>query len=216
MDDHKQRAAKSSLAEEKRAELAARLTDSIALARLAPGQRISVQSLALHLRSKVEEVKAVLPTVAQSKLMTFTDTDVIVAELDRDMLVSRLDDREMLEKQIAAAAAMKAASDHKAALESAVVSLKRAALVGDIEGYMNADRALERVIGQTSQLEAEFEKLVQIKREFRRAWCAHNRLRDLNVPAAMRESLTKSIINGDSDGAVLAVDTFVKYLRTCL
>jgi DNA-binding GntR family transcriptional regulator len=221
MGDNSIQAAKDSYAEQRRAELSARMLESIGLARLAPGQRISLDSLALHLRAKTEDIKAILPSIAETGLLSVhlsaaQQTDVVIAELDRTALLARLEEREMLETEIAAAAAINATADQRTALQSTALLLKRSALVGDMEGYMTADRALEKIIGHSSQRADSFEKLVQIKREFRRAWCAHNRLRDLNIPAAMRETLTKAIVDGHPDAAILAVKNFMKYIRTCL
>ena len=57
------------------------------------------------------------------------------------------------------------------------------------------------------------ERLIAIKREFRRAWFAYNRLRDLNVPLGMRSRLVEAIIAHDPDAAANAVTVFIDYLK---
>jgi DNA-binding GntR family transcriptional regulator len=202
----------SNPAPDKCVELSAKLADAIELARLLPGQRISKANLALYLRAKPTDLEAVLPAFIAVSLLSLEGEDLVVAPLDRTKLMLQMHRREPLEKAIAEAAATKASAAQKGKIASAVVLLKRSALVGDMEGYMNADRALERLIGEAAALPDDFEKLVQIKREFRRAWCAHNRLRDLNIPANLREKLTQAIGKGDAAAAGEAVHRFLQYL----
>jgi DNA-binding GntR family transcriptional regulator len=89
-------------------------------------------------------------------------------------------------------------------------------VIGDIDGYMLADRQLEVILGIASKLPDESERLKQIKREFRRAWLACNRLRDLGEAAELRHALVESIAARDSEQATKAVAKFIEYLRRSL
>jgi DNA-binding GntR family transcriptional regulator len=213
MNNASERIASGSLTSERVVELSQRLTDSIDMARLMPGQQISMANLALHLRSSPTEVEAVLPEFVRKGLLSLACDSVVITPLDRTKLMQQMDMRAPLEKAIAQAAAAKATDAQKNKISGAVVLMKRSAMVGDMEGYMNADRALERLIGDAAAMPESFEQLVQIKREFRRAWCAHNRLRDLNIPAELRQSLAAAIAKSNAQEAVDAVENFLEYLR---
>ncbi len=213
MSNVNEQTASGSVAAERRVDLSARLSDSIDLARLMPGQRISKARLAFQLRARLDDVEAVLPAFVGTGLVSIDGDDVLVADLDRSRLMLRMEEREPLETALAHAAASKATASQRQVISGAVLLLKRSAMVGDMEGYMRADRALERLIGEAADLPDSFEKLVQIKREFRRAWCAHNRLRDLNIPAGLRQRLAEAIAAGDAKVAVEAVNQFLNYLR---
>jgi DNA-binding FadR family transcriptional regulator len=213
MNDMNERAASANLVAERQLELSVRLADLIGLARLMPGHRTSKSKLALHLRARAEDIEAILPAFVEKALLMLDGDDIVVAAVDRASLMHQMEKREPLEKAIAHAAAVKATASQRETIAGAVTLMKRSAMVGDMEGYMNADRVLEKLIGEVAALPESFEKLVAIKRDFRRAWCAHNRLRDLNVPAELRQNLAEAITKGDAQAAVDAVHYFLEYLR---
>ena len=53
--------------------------------------------------------------------------------------------------------------------------MSRCALLGDIEGFMEAGRRLDRLFFAAAGMEEEGAEITAIKVEFRRAWCARNR-----------------------------------------
>jgi DNA-binding GntR family transcriptional regulator len=194
-------------------DLAERLANDIACAILAPERRLTMPQLAKHLRTTQEHAEAIVPTFVSSGLLSMEADSVRIAPIDRDAIMPRLEERLPLEQSIARAAALQATVEDHVRMRHAVEMMKRCAQVGDIEGYMAADRALERLIGTASGLPNEVEKLIAIKREFRRAWFAYNRLRDLNVPLAMRSRLVDAILAKDPVSAANAVEVFIDYLR---
>jgi DNA-binding GntR family transcriptional regulator len=194
------------------ADLRARLADDIDLARLAPGQTVTFQQLAKRLRSHVDDVRAVAEDFARTGLLTLQGNACIIAPIRREHLLPQLDRRLMLEQQVAEAAARNGASADRTAIMELARSIKRSAMVGDLDGYMAADRRLERAIAAAADLPDVAEQLFALKREFRRAWCAHNRLRDLNLPAGLRQALVDAILAGEPEEAKAAVKHFIEYL----
>ncbi len=190
-----------------------RLADDIDLARFAPGQVLRLEQLAKSLRIRLEDIPHIVSPVLKAGLLTMHGNDFVVAPIDRGILIQGLDQRLVLEQHIAASAAGKAAGIDRATISDPAHLLKRSALVGDIDGYMAADRRLEKAIAKTAELPMEAEQLFVLKREFRRAWCAYNRLRDLNRPAALRQALVDAILAGDPVAARTAVKHFIDYLR---
>jgi DNA-binding GntR family transcriptional regulator len=195
------------------AELCHRLFDDIDLARLAPGRTYAFQDTARRLRAEPKEVDAAVRIVAKGGLLTVMDGAFVVAPVDKAYLLPKLDLRLALEQRIAAAAADRSAMIDRKAIAEPALLLKRSAQVGDIDGYMAADRRLEKAIAAAADLPAEAEELFRLKREFRRAWCAFNRLRDLNRPAKLRQSLVDAVLAGDAEAARAAVGHFIEYLR---
>jgi DNA-binding GntR family transcriptional regulator len=195
------------------ADLRTRLADDIDLARLAPGQTVTFQQLAKRLHSNVDDVRAVVQDLAGTGLLEQKSEACIIAPIRREHLLPQLDRRLVLEQRIAEAAARNGALADRAAITELARSIKRSAMVGDLDGYMAADRRLERAIAVASDLPDVAEQLFALKREFRRAWCAHNRLRDLNVPAGLRQSLVDAVLAQKPDEAKTAVKNFIEYLR---
>jgi DNA-binding GntR family transcriptional regulator len=198
---------------ERVAELCHRLFDDIDLARLMPGQSYACQDIARRLHARPEEVEAAALVVARGGLVTITDGSLLVAPVDRAYLLPKLDERLHLEQRIAAAAADRSAMLDRTTVSELALLLKRSAQVGDIDGYMAADRRLEKAIAAAAGLPEEAEQLFRLKREFRRAWCAFNRLRDLNRPAQLRQTLVDAVLAGDAQAAKTAVANFIEYLR---
>jgi DNA-binding GntR family transcriptional regulator len=197
----------------RREELIQRLGDDIDLARLAPGQVVTIEALARRLRCPPRESAPVIAHFVQRGLLMLEGESCLVAPLDRDRLLANLDRRLALEQQVAEAAALNPAAIDRVGMEHAASMLRRSAMVGDIDGYMAADRRLEKLIAAASGLPEVAEQIFAIKREFRRAWCAHNRLRDLNEPAGLRRALVEAILRGKPEEATAAVRRFIEYLR---
>jgi DNA-binding GntR family transcriptional regulator len=194
-------------------ELVALLVSEIAMARVAPEKRLTLVQLCRLLQAGIADIEPVVAELAAKNLLTREADFVIIAPVDRVNLLPRLEERLVIEQAIAHAAASLATSKDIEEMSEAITLLKRSAMVGDIDGYITADHRLERAIGVASGLFDKADELAVIKREFRRAWCAFNRLRDLNVPAKLRQNLAESIIAGKPDAATAAVRSFIEYLR---
>ncbi len=208
-----QQSHKPTIAAVRVADLCHHLFQDIDLARLAPGQSYALEDIARRLRARPEDMHEAVRVVAKGGLLAVKDRTIIIAPVDKAYLLPRLDQRLVLEQRIAAAAAVRSAIIDRDAIAEPAMLLKRSALVGDIDGYMMADRRLEKAIATAADLPDDAEQLFRLKREFRRAWCAYNRLRDLNRPAQLRQALVDAILAGDAQAARTTVAHFIDYLR---
>ncbi|MGL4242539.1 MAG: hypothetical protein ACRCTI_15625, partial [Beijerinckiaceae bacterium] len=79
-------------------------------------------------------------------------------------------------------------------------------------GLILAERDLETLMVQASGLAAEGAELKEIKQEFRRAWCAVNRLRDFTNVADIRKALVAALVARDAEEAEKQVLVFFDHL----
>jgi DNA-binding GntR family transcriptional regulator len=190
-----------------------RFIDDVELARLAPGSVVSLDKIArLYGCSKDALLPAMLELKGRGLLMQ-DGFEWRVAPIEREALIPSLGARLTLEQEVAEAAALNASALNRQELAELVGNLQRSALIGDIDGYMLSDKRLEKALAEASGLPETAELLFAAKREFRRAWCAHNRLGDLSVPANLREALVNALLAGKPDEARDAVSRFIDYLR---
>jgi DNA-binding GntR family transcriptional regulator len=136
-----------------------------------------------------------------------------VAPIEREALITSLCARLTLEQEVAEAAARNASALNRQELAELVGNLERSAVIGDIDGYIMSDKRLDKALDAAAQIPETAERLFAVKSEFRRAWCAHNRLGDLSVPANLRKALVIALLAGKPDEARDAVSRFIAYLR---
>jgi DNA-binding GntR family transcriptional regulator len=194
-------------------ELLAQLAEDIDFARLTPGQTLDFATLARRLRTTKPKAIVAARSLAPLGLISINADSCTIALVERDHLLPRLDVRLVLEQQVAEAAAARSDRIDRAEIEDAAGMLERCALIGDIDGYMRSDRRIERAIAAAANMPEVSEQVFALKSEFRRAWCAYNRLRDLKVPAAHRQALVSALLIGDATAAKLAIQRFIEYLR---
>jgi DNA-binding GntR family transcriptional regulator len=190
-----------------------RFIDDVDMARLAPGSCLALDKIARSYGCAKEALLPVLDELQTRGLIKRSGVDWQVAPIERVSLSARMDIRLVIEQDLAEAAARNVSALNRQELAELVGNLQRAAVVGDIDGYMLSDRRLEKAIAAAAGLPETAERLFVIKREFRRAWCAHNRLRDLNVPAGLRKALVDALLAGKPDEARATVRDFIAYLR---
>jgi hypothetical protein len=77
---------------------------------------------------------------------------------------------------------------------------------------MLAERELEALMVKAAGLEAEGAELKRIKQEFRRAWCAVNRLKDFTNVADIRKALVAALAARDVKAAEKQVLVFFEHL----
>lgn len=208
---------RSAVEENKRlAELVALLAHEIDLARVAPEKRLTFTQVCRLIKADKTEVEAVVTAIQARGLLIVEGETVVIAPIDCAQLVLRLGQRVVVEQAIAHAAASRISDTYSGSMIEEIAMLKRSAMVGDIDGYIAADRRLERIIGLASGLPDKAAELATMKREFRRAWCTYNRLRDLNIPAKLRQTLVEAIVAGQPEAATVAVQHFNDYLKQSL
>jgi DNA-binding GntR family transcriptional regulator len=192
--------------------LLAELMDAVRLARIAPGQRMSLRTFAALGRATDRQLDEVLPELAASGLVTVADGHVTARPLDRNAMLSALPRRIELETKIVRAAAVGASGSEIQALQECQAQQQRCAILGDIDGLIQGERELERLLAKAAGLHDEALELTVIKQEFRRAWCAANRLRTFTNVADIRNALVAAVAARDPDAAEAQVKVFFAHL----
>lgn len=194
-------------------QLRATLAEDIDLARLAPGIVVPLSVLATRLRCAMPVLLEALAELEAAGLVRVEGTRCTIAPIDRTALLPALERRYPLERSLVEAAAANRARVDGAEVAAAMGLLLRSAVLGDIEGYMVADKRIWAVYFAAADMPAVTAQMLAIKRDFRRAWCAYNRLRDLKQPAALRQAIADAVLAGDPAAAGRAAERFFAYLR---
>lgn len=200
-------------ASERLAELVRKLEFDIELARLPPGEILTFAAVARRIRCRPQDLAPVLSEAQRIGLLTVQDDGCRIAVVDRDRLSPLLERRRELELQVAEGAANRVAPLDEEELSDASALMTRSALLGDIESFMEAGKRMDRVCSIAAGLPSAGDEIAAIKRAFRRAWCAHNRLRDINEPAAIRRDVGQAILARRPDEARDRVEAYFRYLR---
>jgi DNA-binding GntR family transcriptional regulator len=193
-------------------ELLAELKDAVLLARVAPGQRLSRAAFAGFGRASERDLEAVLPAILATGLVTLDGDAVVARPLDANAMFATLPRRMEIELAIVRAAAQQASDQSLKAMRASEAQQQRCALIGDMDGMMQAERELESLLVEASGLHGEGAELKAIKQEFRRAWCAANRLRDFTNVANIRTALVAAIAARDVAASEQQVRVFFEHL----
>ncbi len=197
----------------RRAEAARVIADAIELARLQPGRRYTIALIASECGVDAADARAALPELLATHPITLAGDDALIGPIAPEGMLSRFERRKELESILVRSAAARVTPAHVAVMRKADADIQRCALLGDIEGLMRAEVELEAVIVEASGRAAEGEELRAMKREFRRAWCAANRFRDVSHVARLRTLLVDAIASGDPEAAEAQVTIFFDKLR---
>jgi DNA-binding GntR family transcriptional regulator len=186
--------------------------DAVLLARIAPGTEISLAALAARCRVRPAEADVAVERLRSMGLVSIEGDLIRIAPCDVRDVLAKLDLRRELEIRIVRAAALHATDLQLDGMRASESLLRRCALVGDLDGFMNAERCLEATLVAASGLSSEGEELKRIKVEFRRAWCAVNRLRTFTHVANIRTALVAAVAARDPDAAEASIRVFLEHL----
>jgi DNA-binding GntR family transcriptional regulator len=186
--------------------------DAVLLARIEPGSVISREQFAARSRALPGETDAALAALSQMGFVTVDDGAVRVKPCDVRDVLSHVERRRDLEIMIARKAALNATDKQLQEMLASEALQKRCALVGDMDGLMTAERNLEALLVEASGMLCEGEELRRIKHEFRRAWCAANRLKTFTHVANIRTALVAAVAARDPDGAEAQIRIFFNHL----
>jgi DNA-binding GntR family transcriptional regulator len=184
----------------------------VRFARATPGARLTKRAFGQLGRVTEAELEGVLPELLATGLVAVEGDMIAVRPLDPDAMFATLPRRREIEIAIARAAAEKASVEDLKGLQSSQMLQNRCAMVGDLDGLIQAESVLERQLINASGLHAEGEELREIKQEFRRAWCARNRLRDFTDAAKIRDELVQAIARRDPDAAERQIQVFFDHI----
>jgi DNA-binding GntR family transcriptional regulator len=184
----------------------------VRFARAAPGARLTKQAFGQLGRATEAELEGVLAELVATGLVAVDGDTIAIRPLDTDAMFATLPRRREIEIAIARIAAEKASNADIKALQSSQMLQNRCAMVGDLDGLIQAESVLEGRLIEASGLHAEGEELREIKQEFRRAWCAKNRLRDFTDAARIRDELVQAIARRDPDAAERQIHVFFDHI----
>ncbi len=193
-------------------ELIRKLEFDIELARLPPGEIISFATIARRIRCRPQDLPQVLSEAARRGLLSLQDDACRIAGIDRARLMPLLERRRQLEILVAERAARRIGPLDEKEVVDASTLMTRSALLGDIEGFMEAGRRLDQAAAIAADLPEAGSEIRAIKDEFRRAWCAYNRLRDINEPATIRREIFEAVLARRPDAAKGRVEAYFRYL----
>lgn len=186
--------------------------DAVLLARIQPGATLSRMEFAAASRATPEEVEPAISALSAMGMLSVDGDRISIAPCEISAVLTHLTRRRELEIKIARAAALNADPEQLRAMTASQALQKRCALVGDLDGMMNSERHMEGILAAASGLAGEARELSSIKVEFRRAWCAANRLRTFSNVADIRTALVASIVARDPDAAEAQVNVFFDHL----
>ena len=123
-----------------------RFIDDVDMARLAPGSCFALDKIARSYGCAKEALLPVLDELQTRGLIKRSGVDWHVAPIEGASLCAQMDTRLVIEQDLAEAAARNVSALNRQELAELVGDLQRAAVVGDIDGYMMSDRRLEKAI----------------------------------------------------------------------
>jgi DNA-binding GntR family transcriptional regulator len=194
------------------AEVRQEVLDAVLLARIAPGATLTRAEFASRSRARPAEAAQALEILAAMGLASVEGDRVSIAPVRVEDVLRHVERRMALEIAIVRAAAQRATDVQLSDMRESERLQSRCALVGDMDGLMSSERHLERLLVEASGLHDEGEELRSIKVEFRRAWCALNRLRTFTHVANIRTALISAIAARDPDAAEAQTRVFFDHL----
>jgi DNA-binding GntR family transcriptional regulator len=186
--------------------------DAVLLARIAPGSVMTLKEFAVRSRATIPEAEAAVAILADMGIVSVEGDRLAIAPCEKDAVLSHLGRRRELEIKLVRAAALKASDRQLEEMLASQALQRRCALVGDMDGLMVSERQLEALLIAASGLAEEGAELSRIKVEFRRSWCAANRLKTFSNVADIRTTLVKAIAARDADGAEAQIQVFFDHL----
>lgn len=91
--------------------------------------------------------------------------------------------------------------------------MARAAAVGDIGGFVETDKAIDRILAELSGNPYAARALVPLQAMARRAWLFFRRESDLAPAAERHAELLKAVCSGDVEAAETAAESLVAHVR---
>lgn len=193
--------------------IAAALERSVMSARLLPSRSYSFETTARLLRCKEDELLDAVRLLGKPELVAIVNNELSVGPIDRKRLIDQLPRRRNLERAVTRQVAENNAGFNVEVADASVEAMRRCAVVGDMDGYMQANHRLQAALHEACPDQQAGRALSSLIAEYRRAWCAYNRLRDLTRPTEIRAMLVDAVKRGDAEAACGEVDRFIDYLQ---
>lgn len=190
------------------------LEEEIVTLRIPPGSVVSEAGLSARLglgRTPVREA-----------LMRMVSIGLIVQQPRRGLLVSTIDladhldviqTRRVLEVLIAACSARRATAQQRQEIVRCAEMMVEAASRGDLNDYMQADRALDLVNHRASHNDSAVRAVIPPIVQCRRFWYAYQHEGEIVEGANAHLELAQGIATGDEAAAIAGADRLMDYLE---
>ncbi len=121
--------------------------------------------------------------------------------------------RRALERVIAGSAARRASTAQRQAILACAQQMVEAAAHGQLEGYMAADQALDRVVHAAARNASAAQAVEPLVVQCRRFWYAYQHESDLVEGARCHRLLAEGIASATLEGAAAGADRLMDYLE---
>jgi DNA-binding GntR family transcriptional regulator len=191
-----------------------RLRDAILTAALRPGERYALTRMRNIAGVDNASVQAALVELEAERLVCeINEETVTITGINAERIASELALYENVETELVREACANMSAAAVTALSDELVLLERAARLGDLDTAMLTDRRIEGIIAALPPSSDEGAQLIELKKDFKRQWCAEHRLRDFSKPIEMRKEQVDALIRGDATRAVECVRSFYASIR---
>ena len=161
-------------------------------------------------------------TPVREALLRMVSIGLIVQQPRRGLLVSHIDladhldviqTRRVLERLLASNAARRATAPQRQAIVRCAENMMEAATRGHLDGYMQADHALDLVTHQASQNHSAVKCVQPLIVQCRRFWYAYQHEGEVSEGARAHMQLAQGIASGDEAQAVAGAEQLMEYLE---
>lgn len=161
-------------------------------------------------------------TPVREALLRMVSIGLITQQPRRGLQVSNIDvadhldviqTRRVLERLLAACAARRATALQRQAIVHCAQQMVEAAQHGHLDGYMQADHALDQVVHQASQNASAVKCVAPLVVRCRRFWYAYQHESEMTEDARAHLQLAEGIATGDEARAVAGADALMDYLE---
>lgn len=161
-------------------------------------------------------------TPVREALLRMVSIGLIVQQPRRGLLVSHIDladhldviqTRRVLERLLASNAARRATAPQRQAIVRCAENMMEAATRGHLDGYMQADHALDLVTHQASQNHSAVKCVQPLIVQCRRFWYAYQHEGDVSEGARAHLQLAQGIASGDEAQAMAGAEQLMDYLE---
>lgn len=161
-------------------------------------------------------------TPVREALMRMVSIGLIVQQPRRGLLVSTIDladhldviqTRRVLERLIAACSARRATALQRKEIVRCAELMVKAAHRGDLNDYMQADRALDLVNHQASHNDSAVKAVIPLIVQCRRFWYAYQHEGEIVEGANAHLELAQGIATGDEAAAIAGANRLMDYLE---
>ncbi|HYD81799.1 MAG TPA: GntR family transcriptional regulator [Paucimonas sp.] len=139
---------------------------------------------------------------------------LIVSDIDAAGHLNVIETRRVLERLIASSAARRATPQQRKDMVARAQKMMAAAKKDDLQGYMQADQALDHVVHAACRNPAAVSAVIPLIIQCRRFWYAYQHEGDVTEGARSHMSMAEAIADGNPEAAMRGADSLMDYLES--